>query len=148
MTADNNDNIPSPIIAALLAWVLPGLGHWYLGRRNKALVFAIGILLLLITGAALGQWRVISFGDRVLLIGQILSGLPALLLGVVSGQVVAAQGPPNVVPDSYEMGVLYTLVAGLLNLLVIFDAYVQGAGQERAMLDARKPAAAKGGANA
>ncbi len=128
------DRIPSPMTAVLLAWLLPGLGHWYLGRRNKAIVFAAGVILLLVTGSALGQWRVVSFSDTILFIGQVLSGLPALLLAVLSGQILAAHGTPDVVNNAYEMGVLYTLVAGLLNLLVIFDAYMLGSDIERKAL--------------
>ena len=148
MAANNNISIPSPLMALLLAWVLPGLGHWYLGRRMKALVFGISIMLLLLAGTALGQWRVVSFGDTILFVGQILCGLPAIVFGMISGQVVAAHGPANVVPDSYEMGVLYTLVAGLLNLLVIFDAYIQGNEIERGLLDDRDARMARGASNA
>jgi hypothetical protein len=134
MAADRKDDVPSPLVAALLAWIVPGLGHWYLGRRTKAAVFAGCILALLLAGTILGQWRVVNFGDRILFIGQALSGLPALALGLVTRHMMTAAGPPNVVLNSYEMGVLYTLVAGLLNLLVTFDAYIQGHDLEQKAL--------------
>ena len=34
-----------PLIAALLAWLLPGMGHLYLGRRGRAIGFCIIVLI-------------------------------------------------------------------------------------------------------
>ncbi|MDQ7088291.1 MAG: hypothetical protein Q9Q13_10750 [Acidobacteriota bacterium] len=36
------------LLAGALTWLLPGLGHWYLGRRRRALAF------LVLVGAAFG----------------------------------------------------------------------------------------------
>lgn len=40
---------PSSALAALLAFLWPGLGHWYLGRRRAALLFALPALLAVST---------------------------------------------------------------------------------------------------
>ena len=36
----------NPAIAAFLAWLIPGLGHYYQGRKGKAILYAVCILSL------------------------------------------------------------------------------------------------------
>ena len=112
------------VLSVLLAWLVPGLGHWYLDRRGKAVTFFVLIVGLFLAGWGLGQWRVVDFGDTWLFVGQVLGGAVSLVTGHVGSIVRASSGPPNSVPVSYESGVVYTLVAGLLNLLVMLDAYL------------------------
>ena len=40
-------------LAALLAWLLPGLGHWMLGQRVRALRIMAGMWLLILGGILL-----------------------------------------------------------------------------------------------
>lgn len=47
--------LKNPLIAALLAFALPGAGHYYQGRRFKAAVFSAGILTLFVWGLVLGH---------------------------------------------------------------------------------------------
>lgn len=119
--ASSSDN-KSWVLAVLMAWAVPGLGHWYLGRRGKAAVFFVCIVGLFLVGLGLGDWRVVDSGD-LSIVGQVLSGFVSLL-SAHFGAILRAQKPPEVVPVSFEMGWLYTLVAGLLNLLVMLDSYL------------------------
>ena len=41
-------------MAALLAWLIPGLGHWYQGRRAKAVLYFVCIMGLFSYGLYLG----------------------------------------------------------------------------------------------
>ena len=110
------------VVAVLLGMVLPGLGHWYLQRRGKALVFFICITGLFIVGWGLGQWRIVKYGD-LLFLAQVLIGV----LAFVASHIASTYGPPDaavIVKVAFETGMLYTLVAGFLNLLVILDAYM------------------------
>jgi len=110
------------VIAVLLGMVLPGLGHWYLERRGKALVFFACITGLFVVGWGLGQWRVVRMGD-LLFLAQMLIGAMAF----AASHATRNLGDPahaNVVKVAFEMGMLYTMVAGFLNLLVILDAYM------------------------
>ena len=34
-----NTKKPNPWLALLLTWIAPGLGHHYLGKRSKAILF-------------------------------------------------------------------------------------------------------------
>ncbi len=75
-------------LAALLAWMIPGLGHFYQGRIGKGVLYATCILSLFVVGLAMGDWRIIywrwvnpmanteTFCFNYL--GQFWAGLPAL----------------------------------------------------------------------
>ncbi len=73
----------NPYVAALLAFLLPGLGHWYQRRWFKAAVYSICILSTFFWGLHLGQWRIVYFDwqpgrRRIGYLAQVLVGLPAL----------------------------------------------------------------------
>ncbi len=40
----------SPYLAMALAWLIPGLGHYYLGRRRTAVAFAVIVVLTFLAG--------------------------------------------------------------------------------------------------
>ena len=46
-------------VAAFLAYLLPGAGHYYQGRKAKAILFATCILGLFLTGFIIGRGRVV-----------------------------------------------------------------------------------------
>lgn len=52
---DSRVNLRRPLVAALLGFLLPGLGHWYQGRRFKAAIYSLGILILFGWGQVLGE---------------------------------------------------------------------------------------------
>lgn len=52
---DSRVNLKQPLLAAVLGFLLPGLGHWYQGRRFKAAIFSLGILILFGWGQVLGE---------------------------------------------------------------------------------------------
>ena len=137
-------------LAALLAWAVPGLGHIYQGRVGKGILYSVCIGGLYLVGLAMGDWRVVYWrwispladpeNFRLTYIGQFFVGmaaLPGLLqatwhrLGFVDpilwGYLDAP--PPHEVNRLYargklvEVGSLYTVIAGLLNILAIFDAW-------------------------
>ena len=107
--------------AGLLAWVWPGLGHLYLGRRGKGLVLMGSILLLFVLGVAMDSRLQLHLGleDPLALlfsVAQMGVGAPYLLarIGGLDGGLVTS--------PSYEYGNTFTAVAGLLNVLVLLDA--------------------------
>lgn len=107
----------------ILAWLVPGLGHWYLGHRNRAIVFLVTITLTFWTGIAIGGVRsTVDTNKRKLwFMAQIGTGGNAL--GALAfRRAVAASAAPDGPYISSEVGVHYTGVAGLLNVLVILDA--------------------------
>jgi hypothetical protein len=115
--------------ACLLAWVLPGAGHLYLGRRGKGLLFFGAIGALFVLGVAMKSRLQLYLGleDPLALlfsIAQMAVGVPyfvARALGFEVGQVTAV---------TYEYGNTFTAVAGLLNILVILDAHDTAVGRK------------------
>ncbi len=176
---DTSIPLREPAKAAFLAWLVPGLGHFYQGRTGKGWLYATCILGLYTVGFYLGSgkdvyWRWVSpFNiDRFMLhyVGQFFVGLPALP-ALIQATIehfrpgtnflggFMAEPSANVLNGlllhgkRYEIGLIYTTVAGLLNVLAIYDAYegpAYGRGDEPEA-DARadevaSPAAAVGGA--
>ncbi len=115
--------------ACLLAFVVPGLGHLYLGKRVKGLVFlgALGALYVLgvLLDARLSLY--LGFGDPLALlrsIAQIAIGLPYFLIRSLG------YGMGAVTSVTHEYGNTFTEVAGLLNILVALDAYDAAVGRK------------------
>ena len=108
-----------PVAAVALAWAVPGLGHWFQGRRRRGLiVFAllVGLFLLgtwLAEGSNLSRERHFYYWA-----GQILLGLPAIEAELVSGRPPVTGSIPHA-----DVGLLYACLAGLLNVLAMLDVY-------------------------
>ena len=144
-------DLRNPALAALLAWLWPGAGHLYQRRNVKGFLFMACVLATYFFGSLLGQGRVVyaswQSSDRRwhywCQVGVGLPALPALIQNrlVRSGKEPLWGGimapPAKVVENAedelarwhdklshrYDLGVLYTMIAGLLNVLAICDAY-------------------------
>jgi hypothetical protein len=120
----------SAIPACLLAWIVPGGGHFYLKRIDKGLVFLGGIGALFVLGIAMDSRLEMALGLDDLLaslfsLAQMAIGVPYFLarsLGYEQGLVTSV---------TYEYGNTFTAVAGLLNILVVLDAYDTAVGRKR-----------------
>jgi hypothetical protein len=108
-------------LVCALAWLVPGGGHFLQGRRDKGLVFFIALPLLFACGLFL-QGRLFPFEltDPLVFLGAIADrglGLPYLLA------YFSDAGAGNVVAASYEYGNTFLMTSGLLNFLVVLDAF-------------------------
>lgn len=54
---DSRINLKNRRLAALLAWLVPGLGHFYQGRWGKGILYATCILGLYVIGVLIGGTR-------------------------------------------------------------------------------------------
>lgn len=110
-----------PLVLCAVGWFLPGAAHMWLGKRDKGLVFLVVLVVLFVAGLWL-EGRVFPFQP-----GEPLVALAALAnLGIGLPYFVAwglGAGAGNVVAASYEYANTYLIVAGLLNALVVLDAY-------------------------
>jgi hypothetical protein len=115
------------------AWLIPGLGHWLLGKRRRAVVFALVIVAGFVTGVLVNgevgtprpgepfSWlaTVACLGNGFLYIGRLLwlngSGIfsPDFPFGLAGG------GDPVAAGFAYGNAFLYT--SGLMNLLAVLD---------------------------
>ena len=125
---------PSPLrvpFAGLLAWILPGLGHLYIGERGRGLIFMITIALTFWGGVAVGGVKnTVNPQTRSLwFLGQVCAGVHPFAAIAWSRRV---EIPPDADKTRYiaygqmeDISIVYTAIAGMLNLLVILDVLVR-----------------------
>lgn len=151
-------------LAAVLSYVIPGLGQIYQGRVGKGLLFFGGLYLLFFYGMWMGQWRNVwlpetedlpnvqflgvnmpgpakAISHRWQFLGQFWIGAaawPGVYQYAVFDKTKDAGpifGKFERMPDEkelndlqrngnkrWDLGWVYTVIAGVLNLLVIYDA--------------------------
>lgn len=118
--------VRSPILVVASAWLVPGAGHFLVGRKGRAAIifatvtftFLIGVLMrgpmFQPTGTGDLLSRLIQTAGFV---GDLASGLlyfAATLLGY---------GPPDQATHVSDYGSKFLVAAGLLNVLAMVDAY-------------------------
>jgi hypothetical protein len=144
--------LKDPALAAFLAWLIPGAGHLYQGRTAKGLLFMVCILGTFFWGLVLGNGKVVYASwrpndKRLPYLCQVGAGLPALPAMVEAYRARNNKPPlfggmmrPPKLPAHqgdfdelaewhrdlnryFELGTVFTMIAGLLNILVIYDAW-------------------------
>ena len=65
--AEMNVELKDPGLAVFLAWLVPGLGHFYQGRIAKAILFFVCILGTFVYGVWLGGRSDLGYGRAVYL---------------------------------------------------------------------------------
>jgi hypothetical protein len=116
------------VLLCLAAWAVPGLGHIWLGRRAKGFIFLIALPLMFAVGLAL-QGRVFSFDPADIL--TTLEAAAQLGIGVLfflTGPLGFGKGDVRAI--TYQYGISFLIVAGLLNVLVVIDAYDVALGRK------------------
>lgn len=140
-------DLRQPGLAAFWAWLWPGAGHIYQRRYAKGVLFMVCILSTYFFGLALGSGHVVYAAwnqnpRRWQYICQVGVGLPALPALVQAQRMKQGQelpfgglmAPPREEINElskwnldsglyFELGTLYTMIAGLLNVLAIYDAF-------------------------
>ena len=116
------------VLLCVAAWAIPGAGHLWLGRRNKGVVLLIALPLLFAMGLAL-RGRLFPFDLSDPLVA--LEALADLGIGLTYFLASAlGYGAGDVRAVTYEYGNAFLVVAGLLNLLVVIDAYDVALGRK------------------
>jgi len=155
----DTSQLKNPFLAAFLAWLVPGLGHWYQGRKEKSALFFACIMSVFLFGCYLGSDREYGLArvvyakwdkgeKRLFFIPQAFIGLAAIP-AVLQENLVKQGLPPRwnglmAPPNSpgvdkpnnnptfnglqhrlaryFELGTIFTVIAGFMNILVVFDA--------------------------
>ncbi|HLY54374.1 MAG TPA: DUF6677 family protein [Stellaceae bacterium] len=116
------------VMAVALAWLVPGLGHLYLKRVARGVIFFLLVIVAIGIGCGLqgnlyrpmqGQWL-----TYLATFGEIGMGVPYFVLRYglrYEGQQEAA---------GFEYGTAFLLTAGLMNLLLVLDAWDIASGQK------------------
>lgn len=116
-------------MAAALAWLFPGLGHLYLGRRSRALAYAAIVLVTFLLG--------LSFQGRLYTVEQ---GQPLTVLATfavhgagilpIAARALLDNPGGSILSVTFEYGCAFLLTAGLMNLLLMLDAWDIAAGRK------------------
>ncbi len=116
------------LLVVAAAWAVPGLGHLLLGRWRKGVVFAVALPLMFLTGLLL-RGRLFPFDPSDPLVA--LEAIAEISVGVVYFFASPlGLGAGKVTAVTYEYGNAFLIVAGLLNLLVMLDAYDVALGRK------------------
>jgi hypothetical protein len=124
-SATSSPRLQSPYLVVVLGWLVPGSGHFLLGRRGRGAIifatvlacFALGVLMrgpMFQPGGADLLSRLIQFGGFV---GDLASGL-FYFLAIWFGY-----SQPDVAGHTPDYGSKFLVAAGLLNILAMVDAY-------------------------
>jgi uncharacterized protein DUF6677 len=113
--------VSNPLLAAVLAWLVPGLGHLFLKRGRRALLFFVLVLATLAIGCRLsGNLYVPIAGQPLTLLatlGSMGMGIPYFALRYLLDYHGEVMSP------GFEYGTAFVLTAGLMNLLLVLDAW-------------------------
>lgn len=147
MTETDSRHVSAPIVA-FAGWVIPGLGYYLIGQKKRSYISGIAIILTFWLGIWIGGIRVIdvpgydqngqprldrqgrwllkqSFAGEVMYkpwyIAQSLNG-PMNFLATWVSLDQAQKGVRMSTARIFDIGTLYTAIAGMLNLLVIIDS--------------------------
>jgi hypothetical protein len=116
-------------IACAVAWLIPGAGHLYLGKLGRAGIFFACILPMFLLGIGL-QGEIVSsnwsdFFGFLKFFAEVGSGLlymASRLAGIGKGEITAL---------TYDYGNVFLYGAGLLNMLVVLDAFDIAVGRKK-----------------
>jgi TM2 domain-containing membrane protein YozV len=120
----------SPYAAALLGWFVPGLGQAYTGRGAKGALFFVAVVGTFFLGWILTDYSAVDPQDYPLdFAAEVLAGGPTLVAYESSRTHVLDHRPRWL-----DVGRLYVLVAGLLNLVAAADAVGEAIARTRQAL--------------
>lgn len=117
------------LLAMILAYVIPGAGHVYLGYRRRAAAFFAIIFLMFVIGLSIdGNLYTLERGQPIL---RLLASLGSMGAGILYF-VARAMGPyGDITSITYEYGTTFTLTAGLMNLLLVLDCFDIAEGRKQ-----------------
>ncbi len=116
----------SPVLTVFLAWLIPGSGHFLLGRRGRGTILFVAVLAAFVIGVLMRgpMFQLTLTGDllsRLIQWGGFLGDLATGLVYFVS--VWLGYGPPDQAGHTPDYGSKFIVAAGLLNILAMVDAY-------------------------
>jgi hypothetical protein len=121
--------VGNPLAAAALAWVFPGLGHFYLKKPRTAALYALIVTATFLLGLSF-QGRLYSpEAGQPLTILATFAVYGAGLLNLAA-RLMSTNPNGSILSVTYEYGCAYLLTAGLMNLLLMLDAYDIAVGRK------------------
>ncbi len=136
MPSRDTPSVMQAPIAGLLAWLLPGLGHIYLGHRQRGLILLITVTITFWLGIAIGGARstIDPVQRKLWFSAQLCAGGHTFAALAIGGDRTVPLDESDAVSiphwRSADIGIHYCGVAGLLNLLIILDAIARADGTD------------------
>ena len=116
------------VLVCLAAWVIPGAGHLWMGRRQKRRRVSAGahrdVRDRPASSRAHFSVRVSEPLVALAAVANVLAGGPWMIARILEA------GGGVVTASTYEAGNCFLIVAGLLNFLVMLDAFDIGMGRK------------------
>jgi hypothetical protein len=135
-----NEAQPAPGSAWLIAaaaWFIPGLGHVLLERWYRAALMGGAAWLCFFLGMMMGGHMYdLSSGDgsssTLLQVPPMIANMGSGVLSIIFWMlgIGFADDPQQAARASYEYGNTFLLIAGLLNYLIMLDAFDIAAGRK------------------
>ena len=122
----------SPVLITLVAWLVPGGGHFLLRRRGRAALIFACVLVTFVVGILMRGPMFEPHGGDLLttliqwggFVGDLASGLFYLLT------VWLSYAPPDTAGHVHDYGSKLIVAAGLLNILAMVDAWEIAKGEK------------------
>ena len=130
--------LPLPVLLGL-TWLVPGLGHALLGRRLRAAVFFLVVVVGFVFGLVLdGELMLPQSGDALSFLSMLGSDplrFLALIASVGNGLLffiarAVGAGQGVVTAAAYEFGNTFLLTSGMMNLLLVLDVHDIATGKK------------------
>jgi uncharacterized protein DUF6677 len=116
-------------VAVLLAWIFPGLAHAYLGRRRTALLYALIVTVTFLLGLSFeGRLYTIERSQPLTILATFAVSGAGLLN--MAARFLSSNPGGTILSPTYEYGCAYLLTAGLMNLLLMLDAWDIASGRK------------------
>ena len=117
--AEGQQPVASPALVAGLSWLVPGLGHAKAGQKDKGVIMGLAVVIVFALGLVFSGGHAVDRGQyQVWWIGQNLFGGGSLFASLVTGPM-----QNNGAQLDLDLGIVLCTVAGLMNLVVMCDAY-------------------------
>jgi hypothetical protein len=138
MQAEEADQTPGNAwLVGLAAWFIPGIGHVMLKKWVRAALMGGAVWACFFIGLAMGGHLYgLSNGQST---SSVLLQIPPMIANIGSGglyiiswllDIGFAEDPVQAARVTYEYGNTFLLIAGLLNYLVMLDAFDIAAGRK------------------
>ena len=109
-------------IAMALAYLVPGAGHLYLGRRERGIAFFCIVVFMFAVGLAVDGdlYAVTRTGGSLL---RLLAAFGSMGAGLLYWIADFKGVTGDITSITYEHGTAFAITAGLMNLLLMLDAF-------------------------
>ena len=138
MPVDEADQTPGHAwLVGLAAWFIPGAGHLMVRKWGRAVLMGGAVWICFFLGLAMGGHMYDLSNDHstsstLLQVPPMIANLGTGVLYIVSWLlgIGFAEDPAQAARVTYEYGNTFLLIAGLLNYLVMLDAFDIAAGRK------------------